>query len=1131
MPEPLRDPDLLRPYLEDSAHFPGGKAAGLYRPANEEELVAILKKHQASGAPLLIQGGRTSLTGGATPMGESVVSLENLNQILQLEKEGVATGKAVLQPFVRLKELNEAASKLGLYYPPTPTYDLATIGGTVATCAAGAATFKYGTTRDWVTGLKVILVSGETLTLERGKCYANDEGIFETETDSGHPLRIPMPQSYTTPIHLKKVSCGYMAAPHLDLVDFFIGSEGTLGVITEIKVRLILKPEFILSGLAFFDSEEQAFEFVKAMRELRHLDVRAIEFMDHASLALLVEAEIPRKLKIPIPEKATSGIYFEIELRKPWQSAEAFKILETFLEKLDSADTQAGNELEHLFRELQLHGALNLDELILAFPQDTDLLQQLWKIREAIPEQINERVSRLQAKEPQVTKMAADVIVPFERIPEMIQAFRHAAKDAFLEVIIFGHISDGNLHPNILVHNPHEVAHAKNCLRQAVKEVLELGGAPMAEHGVGRNPLKQEFLKNFYGEEGLQEMAQAKLALDPRGILSPGVLFPKEYLKKAEAIVKNVGDEQGELWRFSLKSLTKTQNFVNGFLARFLERNPQAELLMKELQQIGHKVSGYLTDYIAIPYSVQRVQELKRCGFIQDKETSPHVVFRHMEGIFPPFIIRPSFLEPIDPSVLEEDIPIEYEFDEEDIWVPLKDVWEHLPTLEESYKKIAKENFPFITESEAPEIEVGWRIGNFKHFKITEGKIEGGPLYRKALHPKLNDQETQLAYVQRKIGIYNGFDTSKKGPKLSLFFRLRYAVAKIKYELFHELFIFLFGMERLVQFLIWALGPKWTRHLLNEVHDAQWLQNTPKGKRDKENVEKILGVGGWPIFVDHRTLRRSLLPHLSLWDRFLRWLGVNSKKSMGQNEVCYRVLVKLGLEKHEDYVPNKTSDWKARVMRDRSKQNRKTRSQLAYFLDEALPQRRGNIATYAAFWGAGTGWGAFDWMLAFFRFDWGPDPWYFHHIAIEGNFEQLAKATADEEGIEDYVTSKKVKNADEIGFLERFSFMWFLRQVFSKEIRFVPHRRLQALYLAGRLTHKEYEKYREAEKNKKTLVEGPHLEIIDRRSGIPWFNQVRVTQAIATSSAVRVESNPNENQDLFEPWKKRIETLFGGGRR
>lgn len=1142
----ITDSDAIHPYLEDSAHTPGGHTPGVYRPKDEAEIVEIVKRHHASGQPLLPQGARTSLTGGATPLGETVLSLENLNQILNIEKTEAGAGRAVVQPYVRLNELIQEANKLGLYYPPTPTYDLATLGGTVATCAAGSATFKYGTTRNWVHALRLVLANGDILSIKRGDCQLDANHTFETRTVSGKTLRFQVPTSYQTPTHLKKVSCGYYVTPHMDLVDFFIGSEGTLGIVTEIEVELIPKPTTVLNGLAFFHSEEQAFEFVQKGRELAiatwqkqgNLNLRAMEFLDATCLKLLKEKKKPKELKVPLPAQEATAIYFEIELEDKIESTELMERLEKYLELTHSgrSDEAPVHPVEVLFQLLYRYGALNPEELVLAFPEDEEMIQRIWKMRESVPEIINDHISRLKGKHPNLTKVACDVIVPFERIPEMIHIFRDAAARHQLKIALFGHISDGNLHPNILVSGPQDVHHGEVALREGVEEILKLGGAPMSEHGVGRNPLRQGFLSLFYGEKALQEMAQTKLALDPRGILSPGVIFPKSMLKltpvtptiQEGAKMQNVGDEEGKLWHFSLKSLTKAQDFVNGFLARFLAQNKSAQELMARLKKIGHKTSGYLTDYIAIPYSAERIRELKRRGFVRDLSEN-QIVFRHFEGIFPPFLIRPQTKEPIDEKVLNEEIPVEYEFDEEDIWVPLEEVWAYLPTLEDNYAEVAQQPFPFLKNSEISQMEVGWRVGELSRFGFSSDEIKGGPLYRQAAVPKTNKKEPPFVLVERVIGIYSGFETGNFAPKLSPFFHLRYQVAKSFYQLGREMFIFFFGMERLAQLLIGFVGPKWARRILNEVHDGEWLRDTPKGIKDKEQVEAILGKRGWEIFVDHRTIRRSLMAHLSLWDRLLWLIGLGPKKPMGQNEVSYRILTFLETEKHEDYTPTNVSDWKARVMRDRDVTHRKTRSQIAYFLDESLPEKRGNIATFATFWGATTGWPFFDFVLALLHFDWGPDPWYFHHIAIEGNFDLLAKAVQDpSEDKTQFVTpDQKIKDAKEVGFLDRFSFMWFLRQVFSKERRWVPCRRLQALYLAGRLTQQEFKKYVETLKNGKVIVEGPHMEIIDRRSGIPWFNQVRVTQAIDTSSEVKVKALGDQPQDVFEPWHQRIKLLFG----
>src|SRR5204862_7318465 len=156
------------------------------------------------------------LTGGATPMGEIVLATARLNRIEAIDADSVRTGAGVT-----LIELDAALQRSGRYYPPTPTFPGACVGGTLATNAAGAATFKYGTTRDWVEALTVVLPTGDVLDLERGAVRAQD-GYFEIDLEAG-PLRVPAPK-YRMPA-VPKLSAGYFSEPEMDLVDLFVGSE------------------------------------------------------------------------------------------------------------------------------------------------------------------------------------------------------------------------------------------------------------------------------------------------------------------------------------------------------------------------------------------------------------------------------------------------------------------------------------------------------------------------------------------------------------------------------------------------------------------------------------------------------------------------------------------------------------------------------------------------------------------------------------------------------------------------------------------------------------------------------------------------------------------------------------------
>ena len=192
---------MLRAVLEDAAHFPGGHAEGLVSAASEADVSQAL----AGRAPVLPIGAQSSLTGGATPMGEVVLATSRLNKILDIGADSVR-----VEAGVTLTDLDQSLRRAGRYYPPAPTFMGATVGGTIATNAAGAATFKYGTTRDWVNAITVVLPGGEVLDIERGAVRAHADGYFEIVSGRG-TVRVPVP-TYRMP-QTAKLSAGYFAAP------------------------------------------------------------------------------------------------------------------------------------------------------------------------------------------------------------------------------------------------------------------------------------------------------------------------------------------------------------------------------------------------------------------------------------------------------------------------------------------------------------------------------------------------------------------------------------------------------------------------------------------------------------------------------------------------------------------------------------------------------------------------------------------------------------------------------------------------------------------------------------------------------------------------------------------------------
>ena len=488
-------------------------------PATEAEVAALLQGPDR----ILPIGAQSSLTGGATPMGEVVLSTGRLNGIGSIGADSVRVGAGVT-----LIELDAALLRAGRYYPPTPTFAGACVGGTVATNAAGAATFKYGAAREWVEALTVVLPTGDVLDIERGAVCADAQGHFEIDLAAG-PVRFPAP-TYRMP-RVPKLSAGYFSEPGMDLVDLFVGSEGTLGVITEATLRLIgERPAFCLAfvpfserrgGLAFVNRLREEAREARRTRNRLGFDVSAIEHMDERCLTLIREDRIDRLHGVRIPPDASIAFLIVLELPHDTTSRQAFDEIGS-ARAADAPDTP----LVRFCRAVD--AAVSLDDVDIAVPGDAARAAQLIAVREAVPAAVNQRIARAAATiDPRIEKTAADMIVPFERI----EAFMNACEAAFdrrgLDFAVWGHISDGNLHPNVIPRSLRDVQMGKEAIVEIGREAMRLDGAPLAEHGVGRNPVKQQLLVEMYGESGVDEMRRIKRALDPQWKLAPGVLFTR----------------------------------------------------------------------------------------------------------------------------------------------------------------------------------------------------------------------------------------------------------------------------------------------------------------------------------------------------------------------------------------------------------------------------------------------------------------------------------------------------------------------------------------------------------------------------------------------------------------------------
>jgi D-lactate dehydrogenase (cytochrome) len=475
-----RDPGVLASFLEDAAHFPGGHAEAVAYPTSDTDVADLLQ----SAAAVLPIGAQSSLTGGATPMGEVLLSTSRMNRILAMGPDWVRA-----QAGVTLADLDLALAAAGKHYPPAPTFTGAFVGGIVATNAAGAATFKYGTTREWVRAIRVVLANGDAIEIVRGERKAAEVAPVPT-------YRLP---------RVPKCSAGYFATPDMDLTDLFIGSEGTLGVITEVTLRVVpVRPAQCLAFAALTNRDETLALVARLRQDAHALGIAAIEHMDARSLALLREDGIDRQFGVTIPVDA------------------AIALLITF--ELDTARADAA--ADHVSDIMDAYGVdADVD---IALPHDRARAAQLVAVREAVPAAVNARVGRAKlAIDGRISKTAADMIVPFERLGALMRLYDDEFAQRGLDAAVWGHISDGNLHPNVLPRSAADVESGKAAILVFGREVMRMGGSPLAEHGVGRNPIKQQLLREMYGDQGIDEMRKVKRALDPEWKLAPGVLFSK----------------------------------------------------------------------------------------------------------------------------------------------------------------------------------------------------------------------------------------------------------------------------------------------------------------------------------------------------------------------------------------------------------------------------------------------------------------------------------------------------------------------------------------------------------------------------------------------------------------------------
>jgi D-lactate dehydrogenase (cytochrome) len=317
----------------------------------------------------------------------------------------------------------------------------------------------------------------------------------------------------------------------MDLVDLFIGSEGTLGVIAEVTLRTAPRPGGLCRAFVPVPTEAQGIELVGelrraamatwASRDVNGIDVSAIEHLDSRSIQILREDGIDRRFDITLPGGAAMVLLIDIELSAALAGTDLWPVIAESLEP-DAKDSP----LTRFCRLLHRHGVF--DDAEITLPGDRSRVQAFTEMREAVPAGVNRRVAHAKQIDPAIAKTAADMIVPYDRFGEMMTECRRLFAGHGLDLAVWGHISDGNVHPNVIPTSAEDVRKGRDAILALGDAVIAMGGCPLAEHGVGRTPIKQELLRRLYGDAGIDAMRAIKLSLDPHRSLASGVIFPSQ---------------------------------------------------------------------------------------------------------------------------------------------------------------------------------------------------------------------------------------------------------------------------------------------------------------------------------------------------------------------------------------------------------------------------------------------------------------------------------------------------------------------------------------------------------------------------------------------------------------------------
>ena len=413
-----------------------GEADFIAFPETEEDVREVLRSASAARLKVTIQGARTGITAGSVPEGGLILNLSRMNKINEPVFDKEHGCFLTVQPGVLLTDIRKVLEDTDCFFPPDPTEASASIGGMVACNASGACSYNYGPVRSYVEALRVVLADGSGIQLQRGRHKAIKRS-FSIHTDTGREISGELPE-YLMPA--VKNAAGYYAVDDMELVDLFTGAEGTLGVVTEIKLRLLEKPAAIWGVMAFFPAEEAAVRFVRALRgdsasdgnSERAGNPAAIEYFNHDALKLLRKMKADNKAFADIPDMPASyhtAIYFE------YHGSDEQSVSDMVVNSVEQMEECGGNG----------------DDSWIATGRKE--LERLKYVRHAVPEAVNLEIDIRRKSDPGLSKLGTDMAVPDSALEAVMDMYNRSLAQAGLESVMFGHIGSNHIHVNILPFN------------------------------------------------------------------------------------------------------------------------------------------------------------------------------------------------------------------------------------------------------------------------------------------------------------------------------------------------------------------------------------------------------------------------------------------------------------------------------------------------------------------------------------------------------------------------------------------------------------------------------------------------------------------------------------------------------